>query len=341
MLFIVETPVTLRCMLMIALAAAAATAQPQPLRTFTDWTVGCDNGGACTAMALQPVDWDGDPDTWLNLTLKRSGGRDAPVRISWDNDLSTRMTLLVDGRTIASGVTSDMSLTDAAVQALRQGRQVSMRAANGATISASLAGLSATLLAMDAAQGRVGTTSALVRPGRRPMMAVAPALPVITRPAAPARPPRTIDPASAAAIIGPDYAQCDDTAPPIEPVAHRLDNGHSMVMIHHPCGNGGYNYFSTVMIVDEQGRATAAPFEVDPGFGGEEGQPPGNMVVNVSYDEASRTLTSYVKGRGIGDCGSISDFVWDGHRFALSAQLLMSECRGRVDYIPVWSAIVR
>lgn len=328
-------------MLTIALAAAVASAQPQALRSFTDWIIGCDNGGTCTAMALQPVDWDGDPDSWLNLTLKRGGGADDPVRVSWDNDLATQMTLLVDGRVVASGVTRDMALSSGAVQSLRQGRQVTMRAANGASISASLAGLSASLLAMDDAQARVGTSSALVRRGPRRMTAVPPALPIITRPATSGPAPRSIDPARAAAIIGPDNAQCDGTAPPIEPVAHRLDNGHSMVMIHHPCGNGGYNHFATVMIVDEQGRAAAARFEVEPGVGGEEGQPPGNMVVNVHFDETNRTLTSYVKGRGIGDCGSISDFVWDGSRFALSAQLLMSECRGRIDYIPVWTTIVR
>lgn len=328
-------------MLTIALAAAAATAQPQPLRSFADWIIGCDNGGRCTAEALQPVDWDGDPDTRFNLTLIRDAGASAPVRIDWDNDIANSITLLVDGRVVAANVTRNMALPAAAVQALRQGRQATLRTVNGARLSASLAGLSATLLAMDDAQGRVGTSSALVRPGTRAMTAAVPVLPLIVRPAASSAAPRTLTAERAAAFIADDLANCGDERPPVDVLAHRLDAGHSLVMIPQMCSNGAYNYFTTIMIVDEQGRVSPARFEMDPGMGGEIGDPPGNVAVNVTYDEATRVLTTYAKGRGIGDCGTISDFVWDGSRFAVSQRFEMSECRGRINYIPVWRATVR
>ena len=40
-------------MLLLALAAAAAGPQPGALKTFTDWTVGCDNTRTCRAVGYQ------------------------------------------------------------------------------------------------------------------------------------------------------------------------------------------------------------------------------------------------------------------------------------------------
>jgi hypothetical protein len=53
---------------MIALALALAASQPGALKTFGDWTVGCDNGRACQAVALLPEEGDGEGAT---LTLTR------------------------------------------------------------------------------------------------------------------------------------------------------------------------------------------------------------------------------------------------------------------------------
>ncbi len=39
---------------LIALAATARSPQPGELKTFKDWTVGCDNGRACQAVGLLP-----------------------------------------------------------------------------------------------------------------------------------------------------------------------------------------------------------------------------------------------------------------------------------------------
>ena len=40
--------------LLLALAATVAAPQPGELKTFKDWTVGCDNGRACQAVGLLP-----------------------------------------------------------------------------------------------------------------------------------------------------------------------------------------------------------------------------------------------------------------------------------------------
>ncbi len=336
----------------LALAAAAAMVQPAqrptPPRTFRDWTTGCDNGRACEALSLPPEGFQGDLESHLQLTLSRGAAAGAPVRLSWDNDLAGPATIAVDGRVIAARATQDMALTVAMIDALRGGTRVTLspgdklrgRVRGRASAGASLAGLSASLLAIDEAQGRIGTPGAAIRRGPRPMHMGAPALPVIVRPPASTRPPRTIGAARAAQIIGPDNARCAYSSRAIEPVAHRLDARHSLVLIDHPCGNGAYNYFTTAMIVDEQGRIAAARFEIDPGMA-PEGEGPGNVMVGAGFDATSRTLDTYAKGRGIGDCGVSSSFVWDGSRFALASQSMMSECRLRMGFIPVWRATIR
>ena len=329
-------------MLMIALAAAAATAQPQPLRTFTDWTVGCDNGRACTAVMLLPEEYAWNRDEYLLLTIKRGGAPGAPVVIDWDNDLGDApVTLLVDNRVVARGVHRGMALTPAMISALRRGNMATLRIGANQTLPASLVGLTASLLLMDEQQGRLGTTTALVRRGNRPLIGTGPALPQIVRPAMSTAAPRTLSVDEARRIIGPDYAVCEESSPPVAVESYRLDAEHSLALIFHPCGNGAYNYFATAMIVDNQGRATPAPFEIDPGMGGEAGAPPGNILVNARYDAEQRVLNAYAKGRGVGDCGTLSDFVWDGTRFALSSLLRMDECRGRINYIEVWRTNVR
>jgi hypothetical protein len=61
-------------------------------------------------------------------------------------------------------------------------------------------------------------------------------------------------------------------------------------------------------------------------------------LTNGGWDAKTRTLSSYAKGRGIGDCGVSQTYAWDGTRFRLIDQNVMGECRGSIDYITVWTA---
>lgn len=323
----------------VALAAAASVAQPEPPRTFRNWVMGCDNVHSCEAMALPPEDFRDEPEAYLMLTLVRGARAEDPLRLSWDNEVEGPATLTIDGRTIARRAVAGMALTPAMIDALRAGGTVSLAWSGGVQRSASLNGVSAALLAIDDVQGRVDTPTAAVRRGNRVMRATVPALPVITRPPPSDSPPRTISAAEAEAIIGADNARCEYATGAVRPVSWRLDARHSLVLIDHVCGNGAYNYFSTAMIVDEAGQVTPAQFEIDPGMG-EQG-PPGNVIVNAGYIQESRTLEAYAKGRGIGDCGSSSSFVWDGSRFALSDQSMMPECRLRMGFIGIWSTQIQ
>jgi hypothetical protein len=46
------------------------------------------------------------------------------------------------------------------------------------------------------------------------------------------------------------------------------------------------------------------------------------------------------KGRGIGDCGSTSDWVWDGRAFRMVGAKSMPECHGvaEADWAPLYRA---
>lgn len=50
--------------------------------------------------------------------------------------------------------------------------------------------------------------------------------------------------------------------------------------------------------------------------------------INAGFDEETQTLSMFNKGRGLGDCGSQSEWVWDGQAFRLILYKSMPECHG-------------
>jgi hypothetical protein len=62
------------------------------------------------------------------------------------------------------------------------------------------------------------------------------------------------------------------------------------------------------------------------------------LAYNADWNARDGTLDMFMKGRGLGDCGTRQRFAWDGARFRLVAQAQMDECRGSIDWIPTWQA---
>lgn len=317
---------------LLLLLAAAAAPQPTVLETFQDWIVGCDNGHACQAVALMPEsDLDG-----ATLVLTRAPAAASMPEIAVTVPDKGRA-LGVGKRRVAFSTSGAVAARDvpAILDVLRRDASLPVLDAAGAQISSiSLAGASAAMLYIDDRQKRVGTTSALVRKGAVAAVPPPPQLPVIVRPPASAAPPRTLSQADAARQLGDIGCEVDPDA--LEPDAVRLDAGHSLSLVMQPCGNGAYNYFGVALIVDERGKAVSAEFDSSPGMGEES-----RTLVNPAWNEKTRQLETYAKGRGLGDCGVTSSFAWDGQRFRLAAQAEMGECRGSVDYIPTWRASVQ
>ncbi len=337
-------------MILLALAAAAAAVGPHPgdLKTYKDWIVGCDNLRSCQANVLGP---DGGDD-FLPLTIARGGkpGDPATLDIPLPDGTAagTRFTLRVDGKAIAAFAAdkngaAQLTMTRPMLAALLNGTKVDLVDAKGASInSASLAGFAAALLFIDDKQRRVSTVGALKATGTKPDSTVSqpPSVPLIAVPPTSARPPRKITVAQATRQIGDDAAVCEYSTHKVEPRSYRLDAGHTLVLVDYPCGNGAYNYFTGVYVLDEAGPPRPAKFDLPPGMG-EAGTDGTGELTNGDWDPKTRTISSYEKGRGLGDCGATESYVWDGRRFRLTEQRAMGECRGSVDYIRVWTAQVK
>ena len=63
-------------------------------------------------------------------------------------------------------------------------------------------------------------------------------------------------------------------------------------------------------------------------------EPPGatqakdEILVNADFDPKSQIMVTFAKARGIGDCGDVTDWIWDGKAFRVISQDTMPACRG-------------
>ena len=329
-------------MILIALAAAAAAPQPGKIATFKDWTVGCDNIRHCEVVALMPEDGDISDSSYLRIVIERDGARDAPVTATISFDAppprDSKQALAVDGRVVQALVASSsdavvLTLDPGVRAALLKGSTVSVLRDGKSIGRASLAGLSAALRFVDAEQKRAGTVTALVATGTATMLPPVPPAPVIRMALPPAGAERAIKGAENAALK--KRFNCDgDLGGPQDSEAHPLAPGKTLILL--ACGGGAYN-FTAVPLIAVGKTVSVAPFDLRPSWGEEGGQA---ALVNAGWDAKKGELTSYAKGRGLGDCGSAQTYVWDGARFRLVEERTMGECRGSVDWMRVWTATV-
>ena len=311
-----------------------APPKPGALKTFTDWTVGCDNTLRCTLASLLPATGGGDMIT-LNLTREPGaashGGGKISLALETRNDQAATKrppaSFAVDGKPIALRDATALAAAIANAQSLK------ILDADGSTLATlSLKGAAAALRYIDAQQGRAGSTDAIVAKGPAASTAPTPPLPVIAA-IAPSGTAAKLTATQVAALR--KRATCDLEG--FTPETHALGGGKSLVIF--PCSTGAYNLISALFIVDGT-SITPAQLDAPAGFeatGADTGTPVKSII---NGDFKNGVLTSYAKGRGLGDCGSHQSFVWDAARFRLSEQSDMSECRGNIDYITTWRAKV-
>jgi len=334
--------------LLLAAAAAGAAPQPSALKLFKDWAVGCDNVRACQAVALLH---DAADDNGLTMSVARGAQPDAPVRIVVGPELGASdaktgvVALAVDGKRLPSRLTEvdggalvDAGGTAALLAALRTGTKLEALDADGKSLGAiSLAGASAALLYMDDRQQRVGTVTALARPGLKPASAVPPPPPApeLAVPPASARPARKM-PLPVAAAFRKKACDSGDKDDGSAAETYRLDAAHSLAIVPDHCDSGAYNAASLLYVAGDGGGWLPAAFDTDkPGA-----ERDGPVQYNVDWNAKDRLLEMYMKGRGLGDCGTRQSYAWDGARFRLTFQAQMDECRGSIDWIPTWRAKV-
>ncbi|QGP79099.1 DUF1176 domain-containing protein [Sphingobium sp. CAP-1] len=326
---------------------SAQAPKPGALETYKDWTIGCDNRNRCEAVSLLPEggDW---PDNPVMVGVVRDAGPDAPaeVWVSRDAKGSAEVSFHIDGRKVASAPSRDGDATLRGPQAaalaiaMARGAMLEVRSGNRLLGTPSLAGSGAALRFMDARQGRAGTSTALVATGALGPLAVrvAPVAPSIRRAIVPAG-------AAPAALWREEltalgkFTGCADEMKGAEPPQlQRLSKTETLILV--PCGAGAYNFTSIPVIATGiPGRRAfrLANFDGKPGWSEEEARP---MLVNAGWVPEKSELSSFAKGRGIGDCGGSETYVWDGARFRLIEATSMGECRGAWHWITTWSARV-
>ncbi|MFT4266495.1 MAG: DUF1176 domain-containing protein, partial [Xenophilus sp.] len=216
------------------------------------WSIACDNGLRCAAKGLRDVYRGSD------LLIERDAGPVGAIRVKIAAAFPFVIDdLRLDGKPLGldprawrmerrDGVTrlstDRQAVARAFIKRIRNAQDLEFATREDGYIP--LRGLSAALLRMDERQGRIGTVTALVRPGAGASGTVPPPpdLPVL-------RPTRTLSSLSAADEAAlttrarKEHAdmflkQCERFLEPIKDQAWRLDDQHVLILI--PCSVGKY-----------------------------------------------------------------------------------------------------
>ena len=313
-------------MLSVLPAALVQAAPAQQL--FTDWQVTCNNQNFC--IARNTGEHNG-----LVMTLSRSAGAktDAVLRI----DLGGLATidpkapaiaprLLLDGEPLHLApphwqvtpwrLTTDHAATiTALLTTLQQKKAITL--ANGKQVI-SLDGLKEALQFIDAQQKRGGSETAWINKGAQPPLSVPPA-PALKEVAVvnPTPTPLTREERSDLTDYGSwriNSSQCSLDPARREVRVTALTDDKALLMI--SCEAGAYNTVDLAWLVSRKKPFAShlvrlrLPFM--PSSDSSEME-----LMNASFDEKSRELTTLALGRGIGDCGIQTRWRFTGQRFRL------------------------
>jgi hypothetical protein len=314
-------------------------------RVFGDWAAGCDNTLVCRIVSLDPRDGNGGdlrvliqrgPDLGAQpeITIEVGGpGTDwkpGAYRFALD-DAAQGLPFTPDAAPIhifrqgaVSGLRSILSASSIAIVDAR-GQE---------TASAQVAGLADALRFIEGKLGLTGTTEAVVDAGALAWTPAPAPAPVIVRPPLSARPPAEL-PQAVLQEVQSAYG-CQRPSPPSQRAVrlHRLDGRSTLALVEPPCGGGAYNTSAFALIVDDDG--TARPARLESPLAPDAP----NEVVSGAYDPEQQTLVSHQRGRGLGDCGVVQRWAWDGAMFRLVHQSEMPRCAGSFNFIQTWRAAV-
>lgn len=288
------------------------------------------------------------------MVITRPSGATDPLTIVMSGFISKadRYRVVVDGRVASTGTmqVGSETFTVTGANAMRLARAMArgkaIRVIDGAGTdlgTASLSGVSAALRYMDGQQGRAGSRGAVIATGPRMATAKKSAIPVIS--VKKITPTDMLPDTSALVALSEGSVCAEERFGSTVDTAYSLGAGangaQALVLLN--CGAGAYNFSSGVYVGQRNsaGKWTFAPAEFDYGASGFSDESKIPILINADWDANKQSLSSRAKGRGLGDCGSSESWVWDGASFRLTEAKVMGECRGSIDWIPVWRAEVR
>lgn len=330
--------------------ASGSAVRPES-RAFREWLGACDNGNACVAYTGT------DAGGWL--MVRQAAGTEARPEILAGlsafsgEDFVTGVQLNIDGQvqTLSPGPEGTMSYAvpagrvPAVLARLASARTIQIGAGETQT-SLPTAGASAALLWIDDRQGRLDTTSALLRRGAGAVSGVpaAPILPVVSAAASvdQGRLEGAADPGEQGGEAGvalppsiealADVRQCREDTSDNEylqkaVLAGRLSADTELWGV--PCGSGAYNAMYDFYVSESDGaNARKVAFPSWEPRERQEGDIAGDGLVNPVFDPRTNTIRHFPKGRGIGDCGMIQSWAWTGQAFVLTGEASMGDCWG-------------
>lgn len=338
-------PYVLALSLLFPLVSLAA---PE-VKVFKNWAVACNNQQQCEASSLLFKD-DFSFGNPFSASIKITRGaalKDHPfidIQYGWETTPTfkvgeaivleagkERLLLgnIVEKRQYKIDIPSDK--TTAFLSLVRNPSTLVIQIGDH-SFTASLKGLSATVLYIDEQQKRLETASALIRKGNKVMLQPVKTATIkgVKAPNGMMSPTDVID--KIRPLVSSDLkALCDsDEEIKVMDFAEVLDKDHYLVGF--TCSLAAYNASSVLFKVEvstlESDKPEVSLLKVA-ALGEETAE-----VFGASFENG--ILTSFQKGRGIGDCGEAAEWVWTGKQFKLVAKNIMPVCRGASDFLNVW-----
>ena len=349
---------------LLVLGAAPCLAQELPELTplwvqQQGWISACDNRRDCQLLYTPNIGF-AEPVNHLTLIIRSQAGPEGRLQLQLEHQGAPiePNALRLDGRPLEPALLAalvqeveapdstrqqqyyrvdDQALARQWLARLRSGQVLELPGAQPARVL--LTGLAELLQQVDQVQHRQGTLSALATPGEQPASAVprvqaAPAL----------RPYPGVTPLSARERSGlraavqktlppPKSEEDDDYVMPARIELYPLTAQQALVFEFSDCG-------AYICLFDISSRSRTAPYALQPLL--MQALPDGSVdhTGGINYDPETGTLSSFLMGRGIGDCGEMASWHFDGQAFQLTDYRRMPNCSGLgYDNWPVlWSA---
>lgn len=294
--------------------------------THKDWDLTCDNTLTCRAAGYS----SDDSDPAASVLISRKAGINTPVinqvmLADYDGEAAQKNpgvpVLLINqtsqgplSRVDEDSWTMSESQFSAFKQALKQDSNISFKD-NLHEYLFSGAGSNAVLLKMDDVQGRLNTPDALIKKGTAGEAAIkaAVAVPVIIKAPVTDTVSRYMT-SEESAWIKPqilkfkDLSQdCDEELLAETWQIASLNSQQSLVTV--PCWRGAYNSGDAYYLIDNDRRQLPI------------------LVTHSANDYENGLISFSMKGRGLGDCWSYQQWVWDGKQFIASSSGNTGRCR--------------
>jgi hypothetical protein len=324
-------------------------------KDFRDWHAACDNVRNCSAYGFPA---DELSSAWIRI--ERGGAPAATARITIAADVAenTRVSLTFDDPALPGLPAGEVALdkgdgsfdrlaiadpaaVDTLIASLRKAKALAVRRidppggdkSDPQTSHISLSGAVAALLWIDEQQQRLGTATAFIRRGDRPASSMAPPPPApavrAARPPAGGAAPAALPPKDLKALTSMARKLCDDDERTEREDAFHLAPDATLHSFSCPGMSGAYNHASVFLIVPDGRPQAATPVKFAyPAAVAGTSKAAEVLAINAGFDPGTLTISTFNKGRGLGDCGQSEEWAFDGKAFQLVLLRSMPHCKG-------------